>query len=712
MSETASNGILRLLDKSLRPKSIAVIGASAVPEKLGYKLVNNIIKDGYTGRIFPINPKENEILGLKAYPSVLDVPEDIDAAVISVPAKFCAQVAEDCGRKGVKGLIVITSGFSEVGRKDLEDELLGIARRHGMRIIGPNVVGILSNADKLNASFAPFLPFPGKASMVSQSGALVVAIDAATYSRHVGFDKLISIGNMSDVDMADCIDWLDSDPETTCISLYIEGLRNGRRFIDAARRCRKPIIALKSGVSAHGAAAAASHTGSLAGAAKVYDAAFKQAGIVTASDLNNLFDRSLALSLQPAMNGDNLLILTNGGGIGVLATDAAEKLGLPLSFAPNDLQQELRKCMPEFGSAKNPVDITGMGGAEWYYESVKTCLRHSWVDGLVVLYCETSMTVPDEVVAAIHKSIVDSGVKDKPVTIACVGGEQSTVAMHWLMSNGIPAYDVPDKAVNAMVALREYSRFRATVTEIQPIPAEPHPAVARKIIAGARAAGRAALTEIEAKEIFSAYGIPVARTTLAKSEDAAVKAAEGTGYPVVMKIVSPDIIHKSDAGGVKVNIRDADGVRRAFRAILDSAKAYKPGADIHGVVVQEMAKSGTEVILGSVNDASFGPTIMFGLGGIFVEVLKDVTFRVAPVTSVQAERMLSEIAAAPILRGARGEAPRDREALAQAITAYSRMVLDLGDEIAESDANPIFVYEQGKGLKAVDARIILRKSAG
>ncbi len=710
MPENNLNGALKLLDKALRPASIAVLGASASPDKLGYKLVNNIIKDGYAGRIYPINPKEKEILGLTAYPSVLDVPGNIDAAVVSVPARLCAQVIEECGKKGVKGLIIITSGFSEVGRKDLEDEILGIARRYGMRIIGPNVVGILSNSDKLNASFAPFLPFPGKASMVSQSGALVVAIDAATYSRHVGFDKLISIGNMSDADMADCIDWLDNDPQTTCISLYIEGLRNGRRFIDAARRSRTPIIALKAGVSAHGAAAAASHTGSLAGAAKVYDAAFKQAGIVSATDLNNLFDRSLALSLQPPMNGDNLVVLTNGGGIGVLATDAAEKFGMPLSFAPKDLQEDMRKSMPEFGSAKNPIDITGMGGAEWYYESVKTCLRHPWVDGLVVLYCETSMTVPDEVVKAIHKSIVDSGQKDKPVTIACVGGEQSAAAMHWLMGAGIPAYDVPDKAVSAMAALREYAKLRTMVTEIQPIPGEAHPDTAREIIAGARAAGRTALTEIEAKAVFSSYGIPVARTILAGNEDAAVRAADEIGYPVVMKIVSPDIIHKSDAGGVKVNVKDADGIRKAFRAILGSARAYKPDADIHGITVQEMAPNGTEVILGSVNDASFGPTIMFGLGGIFVEVLKDVTFRVAPVTSVQASRMLEEIAAAPILKGVRGEKPRDREALAQAVTAYSRMVLDLGDEIAESDANPIFVYEQGKGLKAVDARIILRKT--
>jgi len=688
-----------------------VIGASSSPSKIGHNIVDNIIKGGYTGRLFPINPKEKKILNLEVFPSVLDVPEEIDVAILTIPARSCAQVAEECGRKGIKGLIVIASGFSEMGRKDLEDELLYIARRHGMRILGPNIVGIMSNSDKLNASFAPFLPFPGKPSLVSQSGALILAIAVATYTRKVGFDKMISVGNMSDIDFADCIEWLDNDPETTCISLYVEGLRNGRRFIDAARRSRTPVIAIKAGVSTHGAAAAASHTGSLAGAAKVYEVAFKQAGIVNASDLNSLFERSLALSLQPPMRGDNLLVLTNGGGVGVLAADAAEKFGLPLSYAPADLQQELRKYMPEYGSSQNPVDLTGMAGNEWYYESVKASLVHPWLDGLIVLYCETTLTDPLEIARSIHRAVTDSGVNDKPVAVTFVGGELSAEAMHWLMSMGMPAYEVPDKAVNAMAALREYANLRLMLTEIHPMPAETHPVAAREIIAGARGENRTLLTEIEAKEIFAAYGLPVARSIMAANEEACVRAAREIGYPVVMKIVSPDIIHKSEAGGVKINLKDEDSVRRAFKSMMRTAKAYKPEAAIQGVVMQEMSPPGTEIILGSVNDPSFGPTLMFGLGGIFVEVLKDVTFRVAPVTSIQAERMLDEIEAAPILRGIRGEKPRDRDSLIQTIMAYSRMVIDLEDEIAESDANPIFVYEEGHGVKAVDARIILKKPA-
>ncbi len=702
MDQKALNGLLR-------PNKIAVVGASATPGKIGYTVLKNLIEGGYQGKIYPVNPSASEILGLKVYPSIRDIPEEIDAAIITIPAKAVIPTIDELGLKGVKGMIVITSGFSEVGLKELERELVEKANSYGIRVLGPNIVGVLSNSDKMNGSFAPFLPLEGKASLVSQSGALLIAIDAASYIRRVGFDKLISIGNMADVDFADLITWLNNDPNTSCISLYIEGFRDGRRFIEAARNANKPIIALKAGVSAHGAAAAASHTGSLAGAAKVYGAAFQQAGVVQATDLNDLFNRTLSLSLQPPMKGDNLLVITNGGGVGVLATDAAEKSGVPLKFAPADVQAELKKHMPEFGSAKNPVDLTGMAGTDWYQASIRFAFAHPWVDGLVVLYCETAMTDPLEIAKGIKKAIIESGVTDKPVTVSFVGGERSEEAMRWLVENGIPAYGAPDLAVNAIAALREYARMKEIVRE------EAMPCLAQdreralKIINKARSEGRDSLTEIEAKEVFECYGLPVTPTRLARNEDEAVALAREIGYPVVMKIVSPDILHKSDAGGVRVNIKDDAGVREAFKTIMKNAKEYKATANIHGIAVQEMAPWGTEVILGSVNDPTFGPTMMFGLGGIFVEVLKDVTFRVAPVTSSQALRMLDEIRGAPIIAGVRGEAPRDRQALADVICQYSTMILDLADEVSESDANPVLVYEVGKGLKVVDARIILKK---
>jgi len=702
---------LEVLNGLLRPKSIAIVGASDTPGKIGYTVVRSLLESEYEGPIYPINPKGGEIQGLKAYPSVLDVPGEIDAAAIVVPARFVPQVAKECGEKGVKGLIVIASGFSEVGLDDLEREVVEISHQYGMRVLGPNIVGILSNTDKCNASFAPFLPLPGKASLVSQSGALLIAMDASTYIRRVGFDKLISIGNMSDVNFADCIEWLDQDENTECISLYIEGLRDGRRFMENARKAKKPIVALKSGVSAHGAAAAASHTGSLAGSEKVYDAAFSQAGVVMASDLNNLFDRTLALSLQPPMTGDNLLIITNGGGVGVLATDSAERYDLPLHFAPEEVQAELKKHMPEFGSAKNPVDLTGMAGREWYQESTHYAFAHPWVDGLVILYCETAMTDPQNIAEGIKAAVDASGITDKPIAVSFVGGERSEAAMRWLVEQGIPAYNEPDTAVNAMSALRDFARNHSMAEA----PSEPldgvDEAAARAVIAKVRAEGDRNVTEMESKTIFTAYGLPVATSKLASTEDEAVALAAEIGYPVVMKILSPDILHKSDAGGVKVGIDNDDEAREAFGTILENAKAYNAEADVHGVLVQEMAPWGTEVILGSVNDATFGPTMMFGLGGIFVEILKDVTFRVAPVAEDQALAMLAGINGAPILEGARGEAPRDRKALAEVLSRYSRMICDLADEIQESDANPVIVYEEGQGVCIVDARIILKPKA-
>ena len=699
---------LEVMDGLLRPQSIAVIGASNTKGKIGFSVVNSLIEGGYEGPIYPINTKASEIQGLKAYKSVLDVPGEIDAAAVVVPAKFVPQVTKECGEKGVKGLIVIASGFSEVGRHDLEDETVRIAHEYGMRVLGPNIVGILSNSDNCNASFAPFLPLPGKAALVSQSGALLIAMDASTFIRRVGFDKLVSIGNMSDVNFADMVMWLGQDENTSCVSLYIEGLRDGRRFMNNALSAGKPIIALKSGTSAHGAAAAASHTGSLAGSGKVYDAAFEQAGVVRASNLNNLFDRTLALSLQPPMQGDNLLIVTNGGGVGVLSTDSAERYGIPLRFAPEDVQEELKKHMPAFGSARNPVDLTGMAGRDWYSDSTQYSYAHPWVDGLVVLYCETAMTDPQDIAEGIKEAVGNSGVTDKPIAVSFVGGERSEAAMKWLVENGIPAYNEPDTAVNAMAALREYARNQHAAAKPFQKYTDVDEAAARAIIAKVRADGDRDMTEIESKGIFESYGLPVASTRLAASEDEAVAKAAAVDGPVVLKIVSPDILHKSDAGGVKVNVEGEEAVRTYYREILANAKAYKPDADVHGIAVQEMAPWGTEVILGSVNDATFGPTVMFGLGGIFVEILKDVTFRVAPVSSEQAFRMLSDINGAPILEGARGEEPKDRAALAEVLSRYSQMIVDLGDEVLETDANPVIVYDEGDGVCIVDARIILK----
>ena len=698
-----------IINAVLKPKSIAVIGASTNPDKIGYKVVENLKNCGYQNPVYPINPDAEEILGYKCYPNIKDVPYVVDMAVVTVPARFVRDVTRDSGEKGVKGLSIITSGFSEVGDHALEEEIVQIAHEYGMRIIGPNIIGVLSNSDKMNASFYNYLPYEGKAALISQSGALLIAMAAATYTRRVGFDKMISIGNQADLDFADLISYLNEDENTTCITLYIEGIKDGPKFMEAARNCTKPIIALKSGVSAHGAAAAASHTGSLAGSAKVYESAFEQAGVAQAEDLNDMFDTTLALSLQPTMKGDNLLIVTNGGGVGVLATDAAEKYGLPLKFAPEDVQAELRKHMPSFGSAKNPVDITGGAGLAGYYEGVKYAYAHPWVDGMVVLYCETSVTDPQEIAEAIYNAQKESGASGKPLAVSFIGGERCEKATEWLIEHDIPTYDAPDLAVKALASLRKQDELLQTAHNGMYKPTDIDSEKARKIIAGARAKGRSALTEVEAKHVFSAYGLPVAPTDLAHSEEEAIQLAEQIGYPVVMKIVSPDILHKSDAGAVKVNIKNEQGVRDAWKVIMENSLNYKADAEIDGIAVQEMAPWATEVIIGSVNDATFGPTLMFGLGGIFVEVMKDVTFKVAPIDETTALDMQSEIKSSKILQGTRGELPRDQKALAKVLAHYSYMIYDLRDEIAESDANPVIVYEDGQGVSVVDARIILTK---
>ena len=694
------------LNPIFKPKSIAIVGASRDPKAIGHQCVTNLIESKYEGRIYPINPKADEVAGLKCYSSILDIPYEVELALIVVPAKYVPGVAEDCGKKGVKGMVIIASGFSEVGRKDLEDQVVSIAKKYGMRILGPNVVGIMNNPLKANASFGPYLPYSGKAALISQSGALLIAMDARTWADKVGISHMISIGNMADLNFGDLIEYFNEDEHTNVISLYMEGVKDGRKFLESSKKSKKPIIALKAGVSQRGAAAAASHTGSLAGSTKIYDAAFKQGHVVRAENLDALFDETMALALQPPMRGDNLLIITNGGGVGVLATDAGEKYGLPIKDAPDDLKVLMMKHMPEFGNPRNPVDLTGMADRPDYVGAIKDALKHEWVDGIIVLYCETSFTDPQNVIEGIYETVKESGV-NKPVVVNFTGGERSVKAGQWLIEHGIPYYKSPDAAIRAIASLRVYGRYlEKTHREFTPYTVNKERASA--IINKTIGCGRMILTEPEAKEVFSAYGLPVPKGKMAKSEEEAVKIARAVEYPVVMKIVSPQIIHKSDAGGVKVDLKSDEEVRQAFRDIIENAKHYDSHAEIHGVYVQHMEPWGTETIIGSIYDKQFGPTVMFGLGGIFVEILKDVTFRIAPFSEDEALDMLKEIRGYKVLRGARGEKPRDLKSIAEAVSRLSQLVWDFRDTIKEVDANPVMAYEHG--IKIVDARIILKDS--
>ncbi len=454
--------VIEKLENMLNPKSVAVVGASRNPEKIGHQIVRNLLESGYKGKIYPINPKAKEILGLKCYPSVKDVPDDIDLVVISVPAPLVKGVVKDCAEKGVNGIAIITSGFSEVGNKEEEDEIVRIAREKKIPILGPNIVGILNSNNRMNASFAPKLPFSGKIALISQSGALIIGLIGWTYLYRIGLSKVISIGNKADIDFSELITYfVEKDPHTKAIAIYMEGTDAGPEFIEACRRAvgKKPIIILKAGFSKRGEIATMSHTGSMAGSARIYKAAFKQSYVITAEDLFDLYDKSLALSLQPPAMSDNIIIITNGGGAGVIATDAAEKYGIPLKDTPKDLAEKLKKYMPPFGSTKNPVDLTGQADENSYYNAIIETANHKNIGGIVVIYCHTAITDPAKIAIKIAEAAKVARDKKIPIVVTFIGGQEVEEASNWLKEQGIPVYPAPTRAMRVMAALREYGRM-------------------------------------------------------------------------------------------------------------------------------------------------------------------------------------------------------------------------------------------------------------
>ncbi len=685
------------------PESVAVIGASNDKSKIGYQIMRGLKEGGYKGKIYPINTNASEVLGIKAYKSVLDVPDTIDLAIISIPAKYSAQAAEECGKKGVFGVVVVASGFSEVGRKDLEDQLAETCKKYGVRLLGPNVVGLMNNVTKLNASFAPYLPYPGKIAMVSQSGALVVALDAMTWNNKTGTSFLISIGNMADLEFSDIIDYLSNDDNVSCISLYTEGLKNGRGFVDISKKVKKPIVMLKSGVSKHGSVAAASHTGSLAGSHRVYDGALQQAGVIRAYSIDELFDLSLTLSLQKPMEGDNLVVITNGGGIGVLATDQAEASGLPLQTPSDELQAKIRNIIPPFGSVKNPIDMSAMATPEMYAETIKTVMEDPSVDGVVVLYCEVANLDPSDAAKGIINGVMESK-RQVPIVSGFIGGENSVNGSLYLIKNGIPTFGSPDKAVKAAGALRKHKKLNDLICINPERPKDIPEDGLKEKISSYQKAGIKSLSELESKEIFSGYGIKVNRTELAKDRNELVSKSKNYRYPVVLKIQSPDIIHKTDVGGVVLNIGSQDDLLKAYDKVMENVKKNAPNAKIDGVVIEEMLSGDLETIVGTINDPTFGPTVMFGLGGTTVEVMEDISFRVAPVSKNEAIDMISETIAGKLMEKFRGRGKLDIDAVADQIVRFSWLAYE-HPEIKSIDANPLLVSQDSAVV--VDARILL-----
>lgn len=698
-----------MLEAFFKPNAVAIVGASSSPEKLGYTVLANVIESGYKGEIYPINPKATEIYGYKAYKSVLDVPTTPDLAVMVIPYQIVPTALRECGEKGVPAVVIITAGFRESGREGVEREreVIEIAKEYNIRVIGPNVLGIIDTATPINATFAAGTPPRGNIAFMSQSGALQTAIlDWSLASQDLGFSKFVSLGNKADISEIDLMQAWAEDPESKVILAYIEGVPNGQEFIRVAREVsrKKPILVLKSGTTAAGSRAVSSHTGSLAGSEQAYDAAFYQSGVLRMSNLSELFDNARAFAHQPLLDGKRIAIVTNAGGPGILATDMLERLGLELSrFEPETIKQ-LESFLPDAASAANPVDVLGDAMAERYANAMEIVALDPNVDGLMCIVTPQAMTEIVETANAIGKL---SQRVDKPIFGVFMGEERATAGEDVLNSYGVPNYMFPEQAARAFGAMRDYvdARERPDATRVT---FDVDKDRVRKVFEQVRSEGRVSVGEAEAREVAMAYGLRLPENELAASADEAVEFANKIGYPVVLKIASPDILHKTDVGGVKVGLENATDVRDAFDLIMYRAQRYVPDARIWGCLVQEMVPmDGVEVLVGMNRDPQFGPLVTFGLGGILVEVLKDVTFRVAPFGREDAEAMLDEIRASSLLRGVRGKPPVDRDALVEILLRIGQLVTDF-PEVVEMDINPLMVYERGRGAITLDMRLVLK----
>jgi acetyltransferase len=702
------------LDFIFRPRSTAVIGASNREGSVGRALFANVLMNGYTGVVYPVNMTAKSVLGVKAYETVLQIPDEVDLAVLIIPALAVPAVLAECGQKKVKGAVVISAGFKELGPTGAQLELAvrDRARKYGIRLIGPNCFGIIDNSPqvRLNATFGRSMPAFGNIALVSQSGAVGLSALEYAISEDVGLSKFASIGNKADINENDLLAYLRDDPETDVIMLYLEDLVHPTEFMRIARETTshlekpKPILAIKAGRTTEGAKAASSHTGALAGSDAAYDAFFAQSRILRVDTINELFAKGVALAYQPTPRGRRVAIVTNAGGVGIMATDACVRNGLKLAMLSEHTRTELKKHLPVTASTNNPVDVIGDADAVRYRAALELLLADENVDSLIPIWAPTLMAESKEIASI----TADIGSKsDKPI-LACIQSMINPAEVrHQLMRDKIPHYQFPENAARAMAAMAEFSEWsrrpQGEVTHFTDV----KPEVVREILARVRTRPTRFVSEPEGHEILKAYGLPVPQFRLCKTADEAVSAAKEIGYPVVIKIVSPDILHKTEFGGVRVNITDDAKMKTEFAGLLDTVRSKKADADIWGVMVQQMAPKGTETILGMKRDPSFGPLLMFGLGGILVEVLKDVTFRIAPLNDISTDSMVYGIKAVKILQGYRGEPPRDIAKIKECLQRLSQLVTDF-KEIDELDMNPLLVYEEGKGALVLDARFLLK----
>jgi 4-hydroxybutyryl-CoA synthetase (ADP-forming) len=695
----------------LAPQSIAVIGASEKPG-VGKAIFSNII-NGYKGKIYPITPSNPTVFGLKAYKSVLDIPEEVDLAVVATPNKIVPAVMEEVGKKKIKGAIIVSAGFKEVDEHGarLEKEIASIGKKYGIRIIGPNCLGImsLSQSSMMNATFLKITPKYGGIALVSQSGAICAATVEDAIAQGIGFSKVISMGNKVDMDENDILELLSEDPETKVIVMYLEDIHDGRRFLEIAKKItvdsKKPIIVLKAGRTPEGAKAAMSHTGALMGSDEIYDSLFIQSGVIRVDAMQDLFDLSTAFSKQPVPPAQGgVVIVSNAGGPAIISTDACSKYGLKM--ADISLSTEaIAKVIPPHGSARNPVDIVGDADYNLFEKVLVEVLSNQNV-GSVVTMCTPSATLDyNELARTIVKTSKGTG---KTMLAALMGLAEGTENKQILSDGDIPHFMYAEPAIKTLNAMYSYRDWlgspRGTFRQFK-VDKEKVKAIFDNIIQQ----GRINVLEEEGYEVLTSYGFSTPKKILGTTEEECAKAAKDEiGYPVVMKIVSPDIIHKSDAGGVKVGLKNDNEIKAAFKEIMNNAKSYKSDARIKGILVQEMITSAKEIILGAKHDPLFGPLVMVGLGGIYVEVLKDVVFRLAPIDEQEAEKMIESIKAIKLLKGIRGEAPSDLAAVADSLQRLSQLITDF-PEIEEFDINPLLVLERGKGVRVVDVRIGLKK---
>lgn len=697
------------LSAFFQPSAVAVIGASSDPRKLGYAVMDNLVHGGFLreGRhVYPINPKPGKILGQPTFASVEDVPGPIDLGVVVVPWMSVLQVVESCARKHIPAVVVITAGFRESGLEGLqrEQEILALARASDMRMIGPNCLGVIDTGTPLNASFSAGTPPAGPMAFMSQSGALGTAVLDWAQAGRLGLSKFVSLGNKADVSEVDLLQAWEDDAESRVILCYIEGVSDGQRFIEIARQVSrsKPVVAIKSGVTAAGARAVSSHTGSLAGSEQAYQAAFRQAGVVRAQSMEDLFDFAVGFGYLPPLAGERVAIVTNAGGPGILVADALESAGLSLARLTPDTQAALKQGLPDAASAVNPVDVLGDARSDRYRFAMEQVLADPGVDAVVVISTPQAMTEIDATAAVVVELAEQASV---PV-IACFMGEaRMGSAFELFKARHVPNFPYPERAAMVLKALNDHRRF-----SLQPLPTYAAagvdlPAV-RTILDQAIGQGRLAIGDAEARSILQACGIPIPDSELAETPEQATAIATRLGFPVVLKVASPDILHKTDVGGVKIGLESAADVRDAFELITYRVNRYLPEARLWGCLVQKMAPPGLEVLVGMNRDPQFGPLLTFGLGGIFVETLKDVSFRLAPLSVEDAHQMLSEIRASPLLDGVRGRPAADKAALAETLQRISQLVVAF-PEIAELDINPFVVYEAGQGGTAIDMRLVL-----